>query len=229
MGIFSLDGILFLLRWLHIFFGVIWIGHLYYFNFVQGSFMKEASAAAKPDVLTKLAPRALWWFRWGAFWTMATGLVLITILTGQFGAVSAWGAKIWTGGIFGLIMAANVWFVIWPAQKIVIKNAEDTAAGKPALPEAAAAGARALLASRTNTLLSIPMLFFMASARHVTWITETDSSRFHMYFGVFAVVTIVIQLNALKGKLGPMESVKGVITSGFVLTAALYAIQAILL
>jgi uncharacterized membrane protein len=155
---FTVDGLLFLLRWFHIFFGVIWIGHLYYFNFVHGAFMKEASAGAKPDVIGKLLPRALWWFRWGAFWTMGTGLVLIGIYGHQIGGFNnSWGVNILTGVAMGLIMGCNVWFVIWPKQQLVMKNAAQTAAGGQAIPEAAAAGASALLASRTNTLLSVPI------------------------------------------------------------------------
>jgi uncharacterized membrane protein len=229
MQIFSMDGLIFLLRYLHIFFGVIWIGLLYYFNFVHGSFMKEAGAPAKPDVVGKLLPRALWWFRWGAFWTMATGIVIITYMAMQMGFVNFWAASIFTGGILGLIMGANVWFIIWPNQKIVIKNNEDVAAGKPANPATAGAAAKAGLASRTNTFLSIPMLFFMNSARHGLLSGETDSAKFHTYFGAFIVIALLIEINAIKGKLGPLETIKGVITSGFVLTAILFALQACIL
>lgn len=228
MELISMDGLLFVLRWLHIFFGVIWIGLLYYFNFVHGSFMKEAGAGAKPDVVMKLLPRALWWFRWGAFWTMATGLVLISLLSHQFGLETSWGAKIWTGAILGLIMGANVWFVIWPNQKIVIKNAEETAAGKPANPNAAAAAAKALLASRTNVLFSIPMLFYMAAARHLPT-QAAEGASFATYFGVFAVIATVLEFNALKGKLGPLETIKGVVTCGFILTAVLHILQSMIL
>ena len=213
----------FFLRWLHIYFGVIWIGLLYYFNFVHGAFMKEAEAAAKPSVVTKLLPRALWWFRWAALWTMVTGIVIIGIQGHQAGGyMNEWGAKILTGAILGLIMGSNVWFVIWPNQKIVIKNAEETAAGRPALPNAAAAGAKALLASRTNTLLSVPMLFFMAASRHVTFATG-GTPNLGLYLCIFGAIAAVIELNGLKGKLGPIETVKGVIGGGFVLTAILYA------
>jgi uncharacterized membrane protein len=224
----TIEGVKFLLRWIHIFFGVIWIGLLYYFNFVHGSFMKEAGAPSKPDVVTKLLPRALWWFRWGAFWTMTTGLILILHLTHERGLENSWGVKIWTGAVLGLTMAANVWFVIWPNQKVVIKNAEETAAGRPALPNAAASAAKALLASRTNTLFSIPMLYYMAAASHLpTQINE--GAAFNTYFGVFAVILVAIEANALKGKLGPLETIKGVVTCGFILTAILHIAQSVIL
>jgi len=217
--LFSLEGFLFLLRWFHIYMGVIWIGLLYYFNFVQGSFMKEAAAAAKPEVLGKLLPRAMWWFRWAAFWTMATGLTIVSIRGHQMmGYNNSWGVQILTGTLMGLVMGCNVWFVIHPAQKLVIANAVQTAAGGAAIPGAAEAGPRALLASRTNTLLSVPMLWFMAAASHLS-LPVTEVSRFPLYW-IFAVLIIgIIEINALKGKLGPIETVKGVITGGFVLTA----------
>jgi len=216
--LFSNEGLLFLLRWFHIYMGVIWIGLLYYFNFVQGAFMKEAAAAAKPEVLGKLLPRAMWWFRWAAFWTMATGLVIIAFRGHQLGGFSSsWGVQILTGALMGLIMGCNVWFVIHPAQKLVIQNAQQTAAGGQAVPGAAEAGPRALLASRTNALLSVPMLWFMSAASHLS-LPLTDTSRFSLYWIFAAVILIVIEINALKGKLGPIETIKGVITGGFVLT-----------
>jgi len=216
--LFSHEGGMFLFRWLHIYFGVIWIGLLYYFNFVQGSFMKEAGVAAKPEVLGKLLPRAMWWFRWGAFWTMLTGAVLILGHRAQIGTFNnSWGVIIGTGALMGLIMGSNVWFVIWPAQKLVIENAQRTAAGGEALPGVADAAARALLASRTNVLLSVPMLFCMAGARHLS-LNVDETSRYSFYWLAAVAILIAIELNALKGKLGPMETVKGVITCGFILT-----------
>ena len=226
---FSTDGMMFLLRWLHIFFGVIWIGTLYYFNFIQGSFMKEAAAPAKPEVLGKLLPRAMWWFRWGAFWTMATGIVIIMAYAHQIGGFNnSWGVTIGTGAVMALIMGSNVWFVIHPAQKLVIANAQQTAAGGQPVPGAAEAAPRALLASRTNTLLSIPMLFFMAASRHLI-LPVTESSNYMLYWIVAFALLAAIEFNALKGKLGPIETIKGVITSGFVLTLVYVILMAVLL
>jgi uncharacterized membrane protein len=226
---FTLDGLLFLLRWFHIYMGVIWIGLLYYFNFVQGSFMKEAAAPAKPEVLGKLLPRAMWWFRWGAFWTMASGLVIVAIKGQQMGGMNnSWGVIIGTGMAMGLIMGSNVWFIIHPAQKLVIANAQQTAAGGAALPGVAEAAARALLASRTNTLLSVPMLFMMAGASHLA-LPVNEQSHFGAYWAVTAVILALIEGNALKGKLGPIETVKGVITCGFALTAVFAVVMSVVL
>jgi uncharacterized membrane protein len=226
---FTTDGLLFLLRWFHIYFGVIWIGLLYYFNFVQGSFMKEAAAPAKPEVLGKLLPRAMWWFRWGAFWTMTSGIVIILINRVQNGSINnSWGVTIGTGAIMGLIMGCNVWFVIHPAQKLVIANAQQTAAGGAALPGVAEAAARALLASRTNTMLSVPMLFFMAASRHLV-LPVNEESRYPLYWGAALIVLALIEGNALKGKLGPIETVKGVITAGFLLTLGFVVLMTVIL
>ena len=159
IALFNLDGFLFLLRWLHLFFGVIWIGHLYYFNFVQGAFLAETDAPTKSNVVQKLVPRALWWFRWGAMYTMLTGIVYLAIKGHRdgFGIFeTSWGISILMGAALGLLMWANVWFVIWPSQKKVIQSATQVAQGGSVLPQAAPAGARAGVASRTNTPFSTP-------------------------------------------------------------------------
>jgi uncharacterized membrane protein len=225
-SLFSMDGILFILRWLHYFFGVMWIGHLYYFNFVQGATMAEADAAVKSGILRILLPKAMWWFRWGAMWTMATGVLILMAKGHQVGwevFQSSWGVSILTGAVLGLTMWANVWFIIWPAQKIVIASATQVASGGAALPEAAAAGPRALLASRTNTLMSVPMLFFMGAASHLA-IPVTPESNLAALTAVLVVLWLILEGNAIKGKLGPMQTVKGVITSGLILTAVLYGV-----
>lgn len=217
---------MFVLRWLHFFFGIMWIGHLYYFNFTQGSFMAEADAATKSGVLTKLLPRALWWFRWGAMWTMVTGVLYLAAKGHQAKSFeiylnNSWGISILIGALFGLTMWANVWFIIWPNQKVVIQSATQVAGGGAAIATAAASGAKALLASRTNTLFSIPMLFFMGSASHLPMEVNPETSSLFIFSGVL-ILWAAIQFNAMKGKLGPMATVKGVITSGFVLTAVVY-------
>lgn len=231
-AIASNDGTLFLLRWLHFFFGVMWIGYLYYFNFTQMPFMAEADAATKSNVIQKLVPRALWWFRWGAMFTFVTGWTYLGIRAGQLGGgflSSSWGIAILSGALLGTIMWANVWFVIWPNQKILIQSATQAAAGQAALPNAAAAGARAGVASRTNTLFSIPMLFLMGAASHLS-IQVSETSNICTYWSVLAVIVALIEANALKGKMiGPLATVKGVIQGGFGLTALLYVLMEVLL
>jgi len=120
-------------------------------------------------------------------------------------------------------MFLNVWLIIWPNQKIVIESATLAASGKAALPQAAAAGAKALLASRTNTLFSFAMLFFMAGARNLTLSTD-ENSNFTLALWVPIILVLLIELNAIKGKLGPMATVKGVIHMGIVLTVVLYGV-----
>jgi uncharacterized membrane protein len=122
-------------------------------------------------------------------------------------------------------MWANVWFIIWPKNKIVIQNALDTAAGKPANPAAAAAGARGGLASRTNVLFSIPMLFFMGTASHMPWLPVPWSGI--VFWGVALAIMVLIEVNALvgtpgKGAAKPLATVKGTLWAGFILTLVYY-------
>lgn len=223
----------FLMRYLHVFFALIWMGMLYYFNFVQGAFMAETDAGAKSQVLQKLLPRALWWFRYGALWTFVTGFVMLMIKGHQEAAAgggavftSYYWINILTGALMATLMFLNVWGIIWRKQKIVMANAAAVAAGQPANPAAAPAAAAALLASRTNVLFSIPMLFFMLSASHFGYQVK-DSSQVSLYWTLAILVIAGIEGNAIYGKLGPMTTVKGVITSGFVLTAIFLVINAI--
>lgn len=171
----SLDGVtigLFALRWIHFIFGITWIGHLYFFNFVNGPFAKTMDADTKKKVVPQLMPRALWWFRWGAMITIISGWMYIGAklhlngggLTGPGGLfTSTWGQWISLGATLGTIMWFNVWFIIWPGQKNIItwvKKGESPA-------EMAALVKKAFLASRINTYLSVPMLFCMGAASHL--------------------------------------------------------------
>ncbi len=149
-------------RWLHLFFGVLWIGLLYYFNFVQVPSMPKIADEHKPAVTGTIAPSALFFFRWAALLTVLTGLwiamvkgYLIEALTFSSGGLfDLIGIGMW----LALIMAFNVWFLIWPAQKKVLGIVEASA------EEKAAAAPRAMIFSRLNTLLSIPMMWAMVSA-----------------------------------------------------------------
>ena len=136
------DLVFMLLRFLHFLFGIMWIGLLYYFNFVQTPFFGETDPAVRSGAIQKLVPRALWWFRWGAMGTVIFGLLYLLIWWAMRlnYAMTPWTVAIFTGGFLGLFMWANVWFVIWPNQKIVIGNATAMAGGAPANPAAAPAG-----------------------------------------------------------------------------------------
>jgi uncharacterized membrane protein len=144
-------------RWVHTFFGVLWIGLLYYFNFVQIPNMPKIPDEQKPAVSKVIAPAALFYFRWAAALTVLMGLIialqsnyLIEALTLQSG-VRVIGIGMW----LGLIMAFNVWFIIWPNQKKALGIVEADADSKKKAARAA------MLTSRINTLLSIPMLYCM--------------------------------------------------------------------
>ena len=149
-------------RWLHVFFGILWIGLLYYLNFVQVPTMPSIPAEQKGAITGHIAPKVFFFFRWSALLTVVTGLVIAFVggyghqaLTFQgTGSVMLIGIGMW----IAIIMAANVWFIIWPAQKKILGIVEATA------EEKAAAAPRALFASRTNLLLSIPMLYCMVGA-----------------------------------------------------------------
>ena len=202
----------FIVRWAHVLFGIVWIGMLYYFNFVQTEYFKEAEADAKADAVKKLAPRALWWFRWGAMFTFLTGLSLLY----QVGAHSnIMGMPvIWVGALAGTLMFLNVWLVIWPNQQVVIGL-------KPG--DGPASAAKAGLASRTNTLFSGPMLFGMLGSKHL-FIEGAGGTGFIACL----VIILALEANALFGKTGPMTSVKGVIHCSIALTAILWALLAFL-
>jgi uncharacterized membrane protein len=156
-----------LIRWFHVLSGVMWIGLLWYLNFVQVPTMPKIPDELKPAIGKHIAPAVLFWFRWSAASTVVWGLILAW-MQGTLGNWLAIGLNAGTStdamiGIamwFGLIMAFNVWFVIWPNQKIVlgIVDAPDEAKPKSAR--------KAMLFSRTNTLLSIPMLYGMVAAQN---------------------------------------------------------------
>lgn len=223
LAILNQEGVLFLLRWIHFLAGVTWIGLLYYFNFVQGEFFKEIDPGVKNVAISKLVPRALVWFRWGAMLTWLSGLAMITgTLHTGIPLKSAWGVLILLGGTLGTLMWVNVWFVIWPAQKVVIASTNQVLEGGKPLAEAADNAARSLCASRTNVVFSFPMLFFMGAARHL--ILGRDFSQINLKFLIVSigVSLLLLEWNALRGKPGPMATVRGAIHCGVLLTVALY-------
>lgn len=210
-----MDYFLFVLfRFLHVLVGIVWIGLLYYFNFVQTEYLKVAEPDAKSDVLKKLAPNALWWFRWAAFFTFLTGLYLLYYL--QAGA----SAMIILGSLMGTIMMLNVWGIIWRNQKIVIGLKEG---------DIAAAGAKAGLASRTNTLFSVPMLMYMVYSAHSpgAYLAVDGWTTTSLFLGL--AIIFAIEANAIWGKMLPViMSVRAVIISSFVLAVALKLITDLL-
>ncbi|MDF2367309.1 urate hydroxylase PuuD [Sneathiella sp.] len=160
----------FIMRWLHVLSGVMWVGLLYYFNFVQIPNMPNIPDEQKPAIGKVIAPAALWWFRWAAMATIVTGLLLawmngyiVDALT--LGAMDGFAVDkslaIGIGMWLGIIMWFNVWFVIWPNQKKALGIVDADAETK------AAAARTAMLFSRTNTMLSIPMLYAMVSAQNL--------------------------------------------------------------
>ena len=190
-------------RSFHILFGIAWIGLLYYFNFVQTEYVKVADPDAKADVMKKLAPNALWWFRWAAFFTFLTGLILIHQITARI------GTEIILGVTMGTIMMLNVWGIIWRNQKIVLGMKDG---------DVATAAAKAGLASRTNTLFSVPMLMYMVSSAHApgSYLVLEDWSSLSLIVGL--AIIFIIEANAIWGKMLPViASVRAVITSSFVL------------
>ena len=205
----------FLARWSHILFGITWIGLLYYFNFVQTEYFKEAEDTARVEAFSKLVPRALWYFRWAALLTFLTGLVML----GYRGSAST--ADIIVGSVLGTLMLLNVWGIIWRNQKIVIASNQAVAAGGEADPAAAEAAPKAALASRTNTLFSIPMLWFMVASAHMPSGSIMANTQAIV---ICCVIIALLEANAIWGKQYTMTTVKGVIASGLVLTVVLAGI-----
>jgi uncharacterized membrane protein len=221
----TLDGWMFLFRWLHFLSGITWIGVLYYFNFIQTPFFgSELGGQAKGLMTRGLVPNALWWFRWGAMFTFLSGLAMLLIRLHQgVGLGDPYMTKILTGALMGTLMWFNVWFIIWPAQKIVIANAENVAGGGDPNPAAAGAGGRAGMASRTNTLFSIPMLFFMGAASHLA---VYEGSNDVMYWIGMLVIAALVEANGLIGPGKPSQkmltTVSGTIHGGLGLTVIIY-------
>jgi len=229
----DVEVVSFFLRWIHFLAGITWIGILYYFNFVQTPFFAETEAPVRTGAIQKLVPRALWWFRWGAMFTFLAGILIYLIKWHQIGSLffsQSYGVTITIGGLMGTIMFLNVWLVIWPAQQVVIASANQVASGGQPLPDAAARGRRAALASRTNTVFSIPMLFFMGAASHYNLVGPGGLSAW--LWIIILIIIGAVEVNCLVGTQGatkkPLDSVSGAIWFGFILWAVLYILLLIL-
>jgi uncharacterized membrane protein len=242
MEIFEEYGIEFVARYAHIISGITWIGLLYYFNFVQTPAFAAFEPGPRNEAFSKLVPRALWWFRMGAMSTFAFGVLLFALgATGDFAPFdnmkSIQTLSILAGMLYGTIMFLNVWLVIWPNQKIVIANAEGVLAGREADPAAAGAARKGACASRTNTMLSIPMLFFMVATGHFLSIGDFDTSsggkRAVWYLVVLAVAVVAegIALRAPaagKPEAWHIDQHKNTIIAGFGILVVLYLVVEIL-
>jgi uncharacterized membrane protein len=246
LDIFDNYGLNFAARWAHVLAGITWIGLLYYFNFVQVPAFAELDAGARNQAIDKLASRALWWFRWAAAATFLFGLLIgfIPLSSDGDGAFlttdyfkSAAGLSIATGMLLGITMFLNVWGVIWRNQKVVIANARNVLAGGEADPNAAAAGRKAALASRQNTVFSFAMLMFMVGTSHFFGVGAFDTTDNRgIYWAITGVIWLVLELNCL-GVIGGTaqnatnwiyEDHKRAIGAGVVLLVVWYALWEII-
>jgi uncharacterized membrane protein len=168
-----------LFRWFHVFFGIMWIGLLYFFNFVNANFAKTLDADSKKKVVPELMPRALFFFRWAAMITFILGWVLFFLNyspNNWADFMTSRGHWISMGILFGTIMWFNVWFIIWPSQRKIINGVKTGNAAAPAIVT------RAANASKINVYLSIPLIFSMlAAGKHFL------HDEWYWYLGVLVV------------------------------------------
>jgi uncharacterized membrane protein len=230
----------------HVIVGIMWMGLLWFFNFVQTPAYAEMDGAARNNAFDKLTWRALWWFRWAAAATVAFGLLVIAIggsdFNGDFWKSTA-GVTLLIGILFGLTMLYNVWMVIWPNQQKVIGNARTVQAGGEADPNAPAAARAGAMASRQNTIFSLPLLVFMIGASHFYggidghFSLDPGGGKWFVYLLIGLIVLVVLEANAL-GKLSGRgntglnviyESHKNAMYAGFGLIVAFYILAEILL
>lgn len=225
-------------RYVHYLAGVTWIGLLYYFNFVQTPAFAEVSDSTRSEAMRTVTWRALWWFRFGALLTFLSGVWILgaqRLLGSEFDAFwkTSNGLSILIGALYATVMFLNVWLVIWPAQQVVIGSARTVADGGEADPNAAGSAKKAARASRANTLLSIPMLWFMGFTSHYALrYGETDDSSFIVVLVLAVAVLVVVELAAL-GKIGGYDSPlakqlfdkhRDTIVAGFVVWLVLFVI-----
>ncbi len=247
MEIFHRIGLSEAFRISHVIVAVMWMGLLWFFNFVQTPAFAEMEASSRNDAFDKLTWRALWWFRWSAAATVVFGLLIIGIAPkGTYGKDfwihSSQGPGLAIGILFGLVMFLNVWLVIWPNQQIVIANARTLRAGGEANPNAAAAARAGAMASRQNTIFSLPLLAFMVGAAHFygagpSFGLGLSAGKTVVYLLIGVAVLIVLELNALgmisgRGNTGLnwiYETHKNAMYTGFGLIVAFYILAEIIL
>jgi uncharacterized membrane protein len=231
----------------HVIVAVMWMGLLWYFNFVQTPAFAEMEPAARNSAMDKITWRALWWFRWSALATVIFGILLIGVAAdsdthtydGTYFFKTTSGVTLLLGIVMGFVMAANVWMVIWPQQQVVIANARNLLAGGEADPNAAAAARAGAMASRQNTIFSLPLLVFMVGASHFYNATHfvQDDSKAWIFLIIGLIVIAVMEVNALgkisgRGNTGMnimYETHKNAMITGFAMIAGFYILAEIIL
>jgi uncharacterized membrane protein len=199
------------MRIAHVMFAVMWMGLLWFFNFVQTPAYAEMEPSARNNAFDKLTWRALWWFRWSAMFTAGSGLLILLIVgfdDAGYGSAfwkSPSGMGLAAAILFALVMLYNVWMIIWPNQQIVIANARNVQAGGVADPNAPAAARAGAMASRQNTIFSFSVFLFMVGTSHLFNVTHFDlqpaaGARVLFYIVVLAIA-VAMEANAL-GKIG---------------------------
>ena len=247
LEIFTRDGLWGAFRAAHVIVAIMWMGLLWFFNFVQVPSYAEMDAAARNNALDKLTWRALWWFRWAAVATVLFGLLIIAVEGGSDHVYnndfwrSTAGVTLLLGIIFGFVMLYNVWMVIWPAQQVVIANARNVQAGGEADPNAPAAGRAGAMASRQNTIFSLPLLVFMVGASHfysdIHFDNRPSAGLWVVYLLIGIAVAAILEANALgkvsgrgSGGLNVIyETHKNAMYTGFALIVGFYVLAEIML
>lgn len=223
----------FILHWIHVFASIIWIGTLYFFNFFLTPFLAQTRQEVRVDVFHRLVPLTLTGFNWGTVVTLLTGWIIYLHQLTSFGSgvFFKWpyGVAISVGGLLGTVMFLNGWFVMHPKQKLVIASATRVAKGGQPDPAAANHSRRVVLASRTNLLLSIPMIFLMVAATHDSSLTAMRGAAAPLWFWLAILVTVgLVEINGLVGTEGPtkklLATVKGAAAAGAILLAVYYAL-----
>jgi uncharacterized membrane protein len=204
MEIFSRSGLWGAFVAVHVIVAVMWMGLLWFFNFVQTPAYAEMDGAARNNAFDKLTWRTLWWFRWAAIATLVTGILILGAggsITGTYGSAfwkSSSGLMLSAAILFALIMAYNVWMVIWPAQQVVIGNARNVQAGGEADPNAPKAARRGAMASRQNTIFSFVVFLAMVGTQHFfVYFDQPNALTRVIFYIIVLVVAVGMEANAL--------------------------------
>jgi uncharacterized membrane protein len=209
MFLFTKSGFWGAFRYIHVLSAVMWMGLLWFFNFVQTPAYAEMEPAARNNAFDKVTWRALWWFRWAAIATLVTGILIIG--AGSSLSPSAYNGDFWKSSpglmlsaaiLFAFIMAYNVWMIIWPAQQIVITNARNVQAGQEPNPEAPKAARRGAMASRQNTIFSFTVFLGMVGTQHFFGGYDQPNAATRVIFYIIVLaVAVLFEMNAL-GRFG---------------------------